>query len=681
MKFALSTFFTIALFSAFSQTFQWVQNIGGTGEDNGYSIATDNWGFVYVAGSFSGTTDFDPGTGNTSLSSEGLTDAFVAKYNSDGSLIWVKAFGSTGYDHSFSVNTDDLGNVLLTGSYSGTVDFNPGPSLATKTSNGGFDAFILKLDGLGNFVWVHSIGNVQNDKGAVIAADSSENVYVAGTFLGNATDLDPTGLTSFFNSSTTDIFILKLNNNGSFQWATALQANADEDEVKDMVVDSVGNCYISGFYYGTAGINGTSSITVAGNNSERDAFIAKILPNGQASWLKSIGGADQDLAQALYLDTEGYLYIGGMFMGTSDMDPGPGNTNFVSGGSWDAYLVKLDTLLGSFVWAVQLEGMSTDGISSIVELPNGNILTNGQFGGMVDFDPGVSQNILSVPGWGSAEFFWTLSSSGGFVDAKMLTSTGKMAISNDGLLYTSGSYLGTSFFNPDNAAGDFLSNPSDYNIFLAKYLVDDCQPNTGIDVQSACVEYTWIDGNTYTQSTNSPTWVLTNVDGCDSTVTLNLTITNLSNVVSQTGNTLTAEESNASYQWLDCLNGMQAISSETEQSFTPLQTGEYAVIVSLNGCETTSPCINVEVAELLESLDAERLIVYPNPSRDKFNVILPTTEINDIGLYAISGEKLESDMNWLENGLTIELQERANGVYFLHISGQERSWQIILIKE
>lgn len=679
MKIFTSFLLCFVLLTSSAQNFQWVKNIGGSGEDNTYSIATDEFGFVYIAGSFSSTVDFDPSSGLMELTSNGLTDAFVAKYNSEGELIWGRAIGASGYDNGFDVDVDHNGHVLLTGSFNGSVDFNPGPEVEIMSSNGDHDAFILKLNGSGDYVWAYTIGGGGMDRGALTETDSTGNVFFVGEFLGDFVDLDPTGGTSFFSADWNNVFVIKLDENGLFSWATALQSYEGDTRATDLVVDQIGNSYLTGFYFGTAGITGTSSVTVAGNNEFDDCFILKIAPSGQAVWLESVGGNESDRGTSIFLSNAGHLYLGGTFNGVADVDPSDEILNLTSGGASDAFLMKMDTL-GSLMWVNQLEGFSLETIASFVELPNENILCNGQFGGMVDFDPGSNQVNLFVPGWGSAEFFWTLTPEGGYVDAKMLSATGKMVLSSEGSVFTSAGYIGTPSFNPDNLSSDFLSNPNDYNIFLTKYDLDGCLPSFGTDVQSACGDFVWIDGNTYTESTNEPTWIVMNEYGCDSTITLQLTITNLSSAVNITSEALIADEANANYQWLDCLDDMQPISNESAQSYIPMQTGEYAVIISANGCEATSECFEFAVTNVYETDNQNALFVYPNPSRDIFYVSVPPGSIEQVRCIDVNGRPINVEFFFNSNQLYFNLSEQPDGAYYLQVQTNRANWYSAIFK-
>lgn len=130
-----------------------------------------------------------------------------------------------------------------------------------------------------------------------------------------------------------------------------------------------------------------------------------------------------------------------------------------------------------------------------------------------------------------------------------------------------------------------------------------------IDTQTTCEQFTWIDGNTYSQSTNTPTFSATNEFGCINTYQLDLTIGNVNTNVNSNMNTLEAELSGASYQWLDCANNYTIIPGETNQSFTPSLTGNYAVEITTDGCVDTSSCYLVDFASIEELINSEKKLI------------------------------------------------------------------------
>ena len=128
-----------------SGSFVWAVRMGGTGNDVGFSVAVDGSGNVYTTGFFVGTVDFDPGTGTTNLTSAGGGDIFVSKLNTSGSFVWAVRMGGTVDDIGNSVAVDGSGNVYTTGTFRGTVDFDPGTGTTNLTSAGSDDIFLSKL--------------------------------------------------------------------------------------------------------------------------------------------------------------------------------------------------------------------------------------------------------------------------------------------------------------------------------------------------------------------------------------------------------------------------------------------------------------------------------------------------------------------------------------------------------
>jgi hypothetical protein len=176
--------------------------IEGMGYSSGISIAVDASQNVYTTGTFAGSCDFDPGSGNFTLSSAaGFRDIFISKEDSSGNLVWAKGMGSNShYDSGNGITVDPFGNVYVTGYFDGTVDFDPGvgtfPLVSTLNAE---DVFISILDNGGNFVNALAFYGYATDRGAGIVLDNTQNIYATGSF--NATvDFDPGPATFNMNS-------------------------------------------------------------------------------------------------------------------------------------------------------------------------------------------------------------------------------------------------------------------------------------------------------------------------------------------------------------------------------------------------------------------------------------------------------------------------------------------------
>jgi RTX calcium-binding nonapeptide repeat (4 copies) len=300
-------------------------------------------GSVLVAGSFSGTCDFDPGAGVTNLSALN-EDGFVLKLDSTGNFAWVKEFnGATASTRTF-VNDfaiDDFGNVIATGTFQGQTDFDPGAGTFNLTTPDVHqDSFVTKLDSDGNFVWTQSLSGEFAQSAWEIDLDIWGRPVVAGTFIGTA-DFDP-GVGNFaMTTLNSDGFVWKLDADGAFMWAK--QVGGDNAvSFNEMRVDSQGSIYLVGNFGGTIDFNPGIAISTLASNGISDAFALKLNATGGYVWVRQFGGAQNDEAWGIALDPGYHILVTGTFRQTVDFDPRGGIYNLTSVGSTqDAFAVKL----------------------------------------------------------------------------------------------------------------------------------------------------------------------------------------------------------------------------------------------------------------------------------------------------------------------------------------------------
>ncbi len=185
--------------------------MGGNSRVRCISLKLDKTDHIYITGHFDGDADFDIGAGTTMLSSPiDDDDVFVAKYDLDFNLIWVKQIGGPSFQKVFAIDADAADNIYITGHYNGTADFDPGPGDHSLTSLGDPDAFVLKLTPTGEFVWVAEATGDFYGSGYALKVDQSYNVYVGGTFEGTK-DFDPgPDEVKFTSAGQSEIFLIKL---------------------------------------------------------------------------------------------------------------------------------------------------------------------------------------------------------------------------------------------------------------------------------------------------------------------------------------------------------------------------------------------------------------------------------------------------------------------------------------
>ena len=242
----------------------WANSIVSAGnDDQGTGIAVDGNGNCYVTGFFNNTADFDPDTGMFNLTAIGGNDIFFAKYDSSGNYLWAKSIGSSTGDESRSIVLDDSGNVYITGHFTDTADFDPGPDTALLATVGSADIFFAKYNSNGNYLWAKSIGSTTGDRSRSVAVDDSGNVYITGYFTDTA-DFDPGIDTAILTAVTvTDIFFGKYDSNGDYLWAKSIGATWYATS-HSIILNSIGECYITGTFQGTADFDpdtGTANLT------------------------------------------------------------------------------------------------------------------------------------------------------------------------------------------------------------------------------------------------------------------------------------------------------------------------------------------------------------------------------------------------------------------------------------
>jgi hypothetical protein len=468
------------------------------------AVATDRAGNVYVTGLLEGTADFDPGPGVANLSSTNaaLPDVFVAAYTRAGALLWAHLYGGVGdSDIGNGIAVDDAGDVYVTGSFQGTAGFGPGPGTLISATPRVTSAFVLKLDGAGNFLWARQFTGTGDVAGTAIAVDFAGNVFTTGSFDQTA-DFDPgPGVFSLTIPGFRGYFLSKLDTGGNFLWAKQFFGvgggefgSADSlNAINGIAVDSVGDVYTTGTFLATADFDpgpGTFNLT-SNPSSGVEAFVSKLDAGGNFVWAKGFATTSTSgdtTGHSIAVDRAGNAYVATVVSGTADFDPGPGTFSLTSAGFFgDSVLVKLDSA-GNFVWAKQFaaDQSGNSGTSSVALDGMGNVYAAGRFTGTVDFDPGPGTFDLtstSLPDHGEDGYVTKLDGAGNFLWARQFrpavatregtgdtaANTG-IAVDGQGDIYSTGVLIGTVDFDPGPGTFDLSSDPVFPGSYVSKLL-------------------------------------------------------------------------------------------------------------------------------------------------------------------------------------------------------------------
>jgi hypothetical protein len=432
-----------------SGTYLWAVKAGGTGTEEGLSIAVDAAGNSFVTGYFNGTTTF----GSTTLTSSNK-DAFLARYDNAGTLVWVVQAGGTGIDIGNKVSISGSGNhaiVCVAGIYNGTGTFGT----TSLTSAGTQDLFVMSYDGGGNFTWANSFGGTSTDAAKAIAQDATGNIYLAGDFQGTATfgsySLTATG-------ATIDVFIAKLTSAGVVSWIRQGTGN-NNDFVQAITVDRAGNIYASGMYSSSTFSFGTVSLSVATGLS---GYLVKYNNAGTEQWIRRVvtGASGYCTASGVAIDDAGnFVYVTGLYTGT-----GTFMTNVLSNsGQADVYISRYN-LSGVESAVVKAGGFNNEESNEIAINSLDHVYIAGSFNsGTSVFSPvGV---VLTTGGYDGFVAKFDVQQWPVTVGGPDLETAQDIAVDDEGNSYITGVFSGTLNF------GSFsLTSSGIYtNIYVAKY--------------------------------------------------------------------------------------------------------------------------------------------------------------------------------------------------------------------
>ncbi len=482
MRFLLCFTLLISAINISAQSFDFLNgSTFGDGEgddDESRKIAFFQNGDVLVAGQFEGLIDFDPDSSDRFLqiSLESGGEGYVARYSSNGELIWWKSVRSDRDIEIYGLLIDANEDIYITGTYIQEVIFdesNPNAQLSGVSPNDG-DGYLAKYNQNGDYIWSTRFAGTGIDAGVDLEINPAGELVVLGVF-GDSLQFDPNQASSLrISAGAGDVFFGGYNaTTGQYLWNKSI-SGLGFDNPRALEIDSQGNYYINGDFTATItfSLNPLVALVRTGGN---DVFVAKYDVNRNFKWAEKIAGSSTDLGANMELYNDTLLAISGTFRGNIQLDPS-GNEPLRTGNGFnpDVFLVALDTA-ANFQWGLNFGGSSTDNAAGLQFDANNHIWIGGYLVNSVDVDPDPTQS-FNIPGNGGDGFIAAYNINDGsfytahHLDGSSFTRVLDLNVAPDGKIWSGGALYGTANFNSLGTSLN-LSSPSNSNSnsFFAAY--------------------------------------------------------------------------------------------------------------------------------------------------------------------------------------------------------------------
>ncbi|TNE43609.1 MAG: hypothetical protein EP343_32865 [Deltaproteobacteria bacterium] len=353
----------------------WLWAATGTGKERSTSrqIAVDANGNTYIVGWYLDSLTFR-GTGTQLFKLPVTTQdkAFVAKFDGSGICLWAKTIGGTDPSLGWGIALDNGGQPVITGSFQGAGTFGS----LTLSPVSGKNLFVAKLDPAGNWLWAN-LAESKDIRGQSVAVDPSNNVYLTGYYEDVASFvISPTQIIKMPPALETDVFVAKLSPAGVWVWAKRVEGSNRRNAGNAIAVDSNGSPHVTGVFAGTATFGSTTLTSTSGLN----VFVTRLDTNGNWLWSKAAGGAQSRQGKSLTLDSNGYVYLTGVFQDTAVF----GTTTLSSTGPTDMYVAKLNDQ-GDWLCAEAFTGTDLVSAEDIAIDNQGVVALTGFFRGATSF--------------------------------------------------------------------------------------------------------------------------------------------------------------------------------------------------------------------------------------------------------------------------------------------------------
>ncbi len=353
----------------------WIRTIGGSGEDKAYRMITDEAGSIFLTGSFERILRFGENQDTHTLESRGKEDMFLAKFDSDGQIVWSVQSGGARSDQGIGLATDGAGNVYVSGFFEEEAFFGEEATEALS-SKGQLDAYLVKYDANGALQWVRSIGGEKRDIASGVAVNDAGEAFLTGVTRGPAPMLDiDDHLVRGAPSGQDDLFLARFSSDGELN-RLVYSGGRGFDAGNAIDIDPQGNLYIVGYFEDEALIGDMQGNTHVVTGKSFDLLVARYDREGALLWARSAGGERWDNAYDIDVDELGNAYVTGFFRKSADFT-GNDQSDITGQGEANAFVARYNQY-GHIEGLQKVEGAKTEG-AGIATDADGNVFLTGLF--------------------------------------------------------------------------------------------------------------------------------------------------------------------------------------------------------------------------------------------------------------------------------------------------------------
>lgn len=338
---------------------RWAKRFGDLAEQAAAGVVVLPDDDLVVLTNGAGTIDF----GRAQIKTSGVSDVLVTRFDPGGAERWTQVLSGPGADYGNTIALDPKGNVLVAGSFEGSVTFAGEPLV----SAGDRDIFVAKLSPDGDLLWARTFGDLQVQAAYGVGADGEGNVLVTGCFAGDLT----VGATLVQSPTSNDVFVMKLDEDGEPRWVYATGAASTLECGARIAADASGNVLVAGNFQGTVTFEQTHATL-----GVDDVFLAKLDPEGLPLWSRRYGAGGDDFVSGLTITPAGYVVLAGAYQSIVDFG---GGISLTAIATYDPFVASIQSD-GTTAWATGLGGDDIGLLTGVALDPESNILVSGYSG-------------------------------------------------------------------------------------------------------------------------------------------------------------------------------------------------------------------------------------------------------------------------------------------------------------